>query len=298
MTKQKPFIKYIDISNFFPESQVVISDYICTLCNGVYNQPYMDSCGHVFCNACLETQMENSSGKCPINNQIIIRDKICPINFLTQIIAKQSITCVNKDKGCDWSGKFLELEDHLGYDCKKHFIKCKHEKCTKMVLREDHESHELSCEYKPEKCEYCNIEIPKIEMIIHLDDICPNILVECPQKCDEMIERCKLNYHNTVECENILNNCHYKIYGCEDKFFKKEMNKHLEINHEKHNLLLLSFFNNFQIGFLDRLSKLETSFKNYSDKIVNIEKQLKGKNGFEMLKHKRERERDHKNEFD
>ena len=40
--------KSLELDDFLPESRLVIDEYYCTLCKGIYMHPTVDDCGHVY----------------------------------------------------------------------------------------------------------------------------------------------------------------------------------------------------------------------------------------------------------
>ena len=45
--------KHLDVDYFFEKDKNSVKDYICFLCKGVYFEPYVDRCGHIFCKECI-----------------------------------------------------------------------------------------------------------------------------------------------------------------------------------------------------------------------------------------------------
>ena len=60
LQKSEIFEKQLDIINFLPECQEILRDYLCPLCEGVYKDPIIDQCNHVFCIQCIEKSLKGS----------------------------------------------------------------------------------------------------------------------------------------------------------------------------------------------------------------------------------------------
>jgi len=95
-----------------------MQDFICPLCNGILYEPIQDSCQHVFCLSCYNKCKENNIN-CPISNKPFINEKSTQLSLISNVINKMNVYCVNKNKNCNWIGKFLQLKSHLLKDCQK-----------------------------------------------------------------------------------------------------------------------------------------------------------------------------------
>jgi hypothetical protein len=180
LNKTFSFEKRFDVTDFLPESQEILKDYICHLCKGVLNDPVIDSCTHchVYCRSCIEKSLKQSKA-CPVETNNVIDEKaLHPIKFVVNILEKQSIYCTNKNRNCKWSGKFSALDDHLNTNCQKNPVKCKNSGCEDIVLREQFENHFRSCQYRSISCADCNASIPYIFQKHHVND-CPKFKILC-----------------------------------------------------------------------------------------------------------------------
>ena len=43
----------LSLLNFTEESRQKLQEYICPLCKGIYIDPVIDSCAHIFCKKCF-----------------------------------------------------------------------------------------------------------------------------------------------------------------------------------------------------------------------------------------------------
>ena len=91
--------KIVKLANFTPEAQSLISDYVCTICDGVYTKPVMDPCGHVFCQNCIENHLKDNP-LCPYPpHNDIANQKLSNASFIEQILGKQQLNCLYKADG-------------------------------------------------------------------------------------------------------------------------------------------------------------------------------------------------------
>ncbi len=261
--------KTLELDDFLPESRLVIDEYYCTLCKGIYMHPTVDDCGHVYCRDCLFKYMETSSS-CPVSNNMLDRSKITSIKFIANILDKQSVYCKKRKLGCQWIGKLSDLEPHLKNDCLKNEVKCRNIDCKKEILREEEESHFLVCEHKRVPCKDCGSEILLVDQTNH-SKLCPKFKVECYQQCGEFVERGELEFHAKNVCENSVVQCIYYAQGCKENVLKKNFNSHLTEYYEKHQFLIFKVFEDFDKMFNSRISALEEVYENFTKKINTLE---------------------------
>ena len=161
------FERQLDINNFLPECQDTLRDYLCPLCEGVYKDPIIDECNHVFCKNCIEKSLKTTKA-CPlIPANMIDEKKLSSIKFVTNILDKQSLYCLNKSKDCKWFGKLQVLSNHLTIDCKKQAINCVNPGCEHKVPREEMVNHQNVCDYRTINCSDCNSSIAFILQSFH-----------------------------------------------------------------------------------------------------------------------------------
>ena len=66
--------KTLCLDDFTEESRQFVVDYICPLCKGIYYNPVIDPCGHIFCQRCFNAFTSSIKPqivelRCPITNQ-------------------------------------------------------------------------------------------------------------------------------------------------------------------------------------------------------------------------------------
>jgi len=260
------FTRYLEIDQF--EDKLIIQDYICPLCTGVYNNPVVDGCGHVFCNDCINQSLTKSV-YCPISYRDISNDSCHQIPFINSIISKHIINCKNK---CGWKKPLSNYQKHLDEECPNILLNCMFANCKECYLRSEKTVHESACEWRLIECEHCKSLVAFVEMQKHYE-VCPKIRVICWQDCGISIERCELENHVKNNCRNTLVECFLAVHGCSKKYrrfdelahyeesklehysvISKSLTQTSEIKLEKEKIEKLEEFNEL---LQQRLSKLE-----------------------------------------
>jgi hypothetical protein len=224
------FSRYYEIDQF--EDKMIIQDYICPLCGGVYNNPVVDGCGHVFCSDCITLSMKKSVF-CPISYRDLSKDSFHQIPFINSIISKHVINCKNR---CGWKKNLSFYKSHLEEECPNILLTCKFDCCNECYLRSEKEAHEANCDFRLINCEFCKDSIPFVKLNDHYD-ICPKVKIYCDQACDMEIERCERDEHILNICPRTLVSCALEAFGCcggyprfeEEKHNKEFKYKHIEM---------------------------------------------------------------------
>lgn len=229
------YTKFVTVEDFKLESQSRILDFKCVLCQGIYLNPVIDQCEHIFCEACFKIAYAKSHA-CPITNNPIKSSPI-KVNLISSILERQSLYCRNKTKGCEWSGFYRDLSSHLSNECMKETVRCLYDNCQSKFLREEYSDHIDNCSYRTIKCPDCQMEFLSNQNKDH-ELKCLKRKIQCTQGCNLLIERDNISNHIKNDCLFTLTDCPYAKYGCEDRFFKKDKDKTISETTEKHLLLL------------------------------------------------------------
>lgn len=238
MSFVRNYNQFIEVDDFLPECRLIIAEYLCTLCTGVYYNPTMDTCGHIFCRECIEKHVETIK-KCPISGCELTKANLNPVPFIKQILDKQKVYCKNKKAGCEWTGTYQNLEKHLQEDCNNQLIKCTNKDCEEYLLKLDLNKHLQVCEYKESECpNSCGRTFTKIGLSYHIEQ-CPKVKINCTQNCDERLERTEMEKHLKMTCPNTIIECTFSVAGCEVKLARSSMSAHIKSAIEKHLNLLL-----------------------------------------------------------
>lgn len=215
------YTRYLEIDQF--EDKLIIQDYICPLCTGVYNNPVVDGCGHVFCSECINLSLTKSV-YCPISYRDISKDSCHQIPFINSIISKHIINCKNK---CGWKKPLSNYQLHLDQECPNILLNCKFAYCKVCYLRSEKTTHEAACEWRLIECVHCKSSVAHVEMEKHFS-VCPKIFVFCGQDCGVEVERIELENHIKADCQNTLVECMFAEHGCSKKYKRAEEIEHYE----------------------------------------------------------------------
>ncbi|XP_054290372.1 TNF receptor-associated factor 6-like [Macrosteles quadrilineatus] len=84
----------------------------CPICLTCLKDPLLTSCGHRFCQECIQEWLKKQDGLCPIDSQALsITKDLFPDNFTRREIAQQTRNC--PVEGCSQLLPLLEIEKHI-----------------------------------------------------------------------------------------------------------------------------------------------------------------------------------------
>lgn len=274
------YTKYLEIEQF--EDKLIIQDYICPLCTGVYNNPVVDGCGHVFCQKCIDLSMTKTI-YCPISYRDLGKDSFHQIPFISSIISKHIINCKNK---CGWKKALSFYQAHLDEDCPNVLQKCKFENCKEFFLRSEKTQHEANCEFRLIMCDHCKNYFAFVELDKHLATSCPNVKIACLQDCSLEIERCQMEDHIKQLCENTLVQCVFSEFGCSENFKRKDENSHYETRSIAHLKVLGKDVIQENKTLKQKISVLEEEQKLLQEAMQKLEKYVE--NNIKLIKSQQE----------
>lgn len=124
-------------------------------------------------------------------------------------------------------------------------------------------SHVVKCEFRPAKCgnEGCKVVYSKMHEDEH-DGVCAYKVLECEQKCGEMILRREMDRHCITVCRMKMVNCPFYQVGCGSAFPGCFVMKHCNEFLKQHLVLLMKVKNEMGLGeneIKERADKLEKS---------------------------------------
>ena len=263
--------------------QNILKSFICPLCQGILDDATLEYCGcmKVYCKNCLKLYREMNKNKCPFTGNVCLKE---PESFplFNKILSNYEMKCHNFNKGCQWVGKYNNYKNHLKNECLKENVKCPNEKCNLIILRENLEKHLNECLYKKIKFDLCHnyIEFNLLEK--HLNE-CKKTKINCPQGCNMQIERSEMENHLSTSCQNKIINCPFEKLGCTDTFQKKYLEKRIENDRFKHEMMLVNLcseLKNQNERFKVMLYLLSKNYENLKSSGINKKKslELKSKN--------------------
>ena len=158
--------------------------------------------------------------KCPLCNCTF--STVVPDKLLLRTLNDKSVYCTHNDAGCDWTGKLINLDQHLNAmpdsekrmeGCSVQTIKCSY--CDDSFKRSDMFEHELKCPRRPITCIHCEtFSAPEAELEDHWKE-CKGYPVQCENKCGETIKREKMAEHLKEHCPLTVVKCEYSYAGCD-----------------------------------------------------------------------------------
>ncbi len=263
------YTKKLDLQDFIQASQNMISDYICELCQGVYWDPHVDGCGHVYCKECFYKFIDSSKKSlCPTTLLEIDLNLVAPIKFVAAILEKQTLRCSHKS--CGWLGKLIDLHPHLDSECLFEPVSCPFENCLhRKILRKNITEHQETCDFRPSQCINCAEKLFLGDKNSH-KKICKKELIACVQDCGEMVERERETSHIAKECGFSLVTCQYYEFGCEVEIMKKDLKAHLIDKVNYHNLCVCKFLKNFKVNLVSRVESIEKKIQQNNEKFDDI----------------------------
>jgi hypothetical protein len=236
------FEKNLEVEYFFEKERNSVKDYICYLCKGVYFEPYVDKCGHIFCRECIFKHLSKHC-ECPISKEKQIINDLTFIGLLSDLLNSKHIYCKNKNVGCNWTGALPEFQNHVNVLCDYEEVNCKNKGCPEKLFRSNLKIHLPNCDYRMIKCEFCSIDVAYNELFTH-HQICPKFIIPCEQNCKEKIIREDMENHRKLFCIKTKINCPFKRFGCKEEIMRESIEDHLVKEIMMHQLMMLGYMNN------------------------------------------------------
>ena len=104
------------------------------------------------------------------------------------------LNCINK---CGTQLKRCEMQNHCENKCQYRKVNCKH--CRVIILFKEIDTHNKTCPEFPLLCSNeCLKELTRKQLKSHIENDCPNTIIECPYKkmgCEEMMKRRDVEDH-------------------------------------------------------------------------------------------------------
>ena len=197
-------------------------------------------CGNHICGSCVKNLDETRP--CPICKALIY-DKVCNKSH-QRAVASLKVRCLNKEKGCQWTGEVKQVQTHLSQNngnCQYQLYNCKY-KCGENFFRSSLIDHETKkCIKRQTECQYCNKYRSTYEDVTsEHSKVCPLYPVLCPNDCGNNIKRIELDTHTSTHCPQRKVNCEFVVIGCKWSDKEEQLGQHLEEKWREHIALALS----------------------------------------------------------
>ena len=206
----------------------------CSICLQVLREPFLVSCcGYRFCHSCIQP-LQKRKRPCPLCNS---KFSTLPDKQLQRILNEKQVYCTNKESGCPWRGKLVELEDHSGW-CSYLLVQCPH--CHQMFQKATIELHQIKCSSKLVKCKFCKSHEDTFKRLVsvHVKE-CPMYPVSCPNDCGSKPFRKNLSNHLDEKCPLAMLDCFFKYAGCTELVARRDMPQHREENSAEHIIMTM-----------------------------------------------------------
>ena len=110
MSKQTK--KYRKDQRFFVEKEKIGKYLTCPICQEIFDEPTRISCGHTFCNNCInQWEKKSKNDKCPLCREHYIKRYSGKDLIALSMINDAIVTCIYK--GCPWKEKLSDLHHHI-----------------------------------------------------------------------------------------------------------------------------------------------------------------------------------------
>ncbi|EAL73330.1 hypothetical protein DDB_G0267754 [Dictyostelium discoideum AX4] len=178
------------------------------------------------------------------------------------------------NNGCKEILTIDQLDSHLK-QCEYRFLKCTNlyanDLCSELDIcgydyrYNQSEKHRDECPYGIIGCTLCGKDCSRVDIESHTENHCPKLLVKCPTcNQDQLIARCDLDDHLSVDCAMIEIDCILKESGCKERVKRNQLANHL--SSDNHLLFINNQFNQ-QNDIINQL-KLELSHCNDLNEIL------------------------------
>ena len=244
----------------------VSEDFVCGLCKHVAREPRLtECCGMTVCRVCISPVIEDKKS-CPSCEKAVV------VTFLNvrdnQRILTLEVRCIMKDRGCEWTDKLEGLEAHLDVnagDCEYVDVECPN-RCDQPIQKRSQATHLAnSCPKREYACQYCNFKATYA--IIYNDHWpqCSFYPVPCLHGCGiQAIERGDVEAH-LLQCPLEEVECKFWHAGCNTKLPRRDLEKHMEENTQKHLALMSETNLRMRREFENKLQQQQDEIQRYAE---------------------------------
>lgn len=205
----------------------------CPICQQPFLEPLTTICGHTFCKSCIyecfkafnHNRNDDLKGSCPLDRTPLdpsnVNDLFPTPLLVTNLIDDLQVSCLNHERGCEWTGCRWELEHHVISDCGYTGVHCNGKRnisneikdesaanndtgdndndndniCTIMIERRFLSDTDNECVHKIFPCEFCNTDVTKISQELHLSNECIYNYQTCDLCLNDVIPLKNLHKH-------------------------------------------------------------------------------------------------------
>eukprot|EP00731_Ephydatia_muelleri_P015032 Em0008g752a len=267
----------------------------CPICLSAMRNPVQTECGHLFCRGCLEPILDGPNPLCPLDKTAISTAGVFPDNACKREILSLDVYCDASKNGCPWIGPLKELDSH-SQGCEYSDVLCR--QCGLNVQNRTFSVHQTKeCPMRPVQCQFCNQIIPVGQLETHIENVCPQYLRSCPNRCvpGPQFTLQQLEAHlnpRTGDCPLAEILCPFKQYGCTFVCERKKMPLHLNEYQIQHTYLQADY----SVVMKGQVDKIIETTEHLSIRVSAVENQMSSVLGLlEGLKQRFENEHDRQN---
>ena len=163
-----------------------------------------------------------------------------------------------------------EVELHVNSECPNTLLNCENE-CGIKIKRSEMQNHyKNECQNRKIHCTQCSVIILYKEIDTH-NGTCPEFPLLCPNECLKDLLRKEMESHIENDCPNTMIECPYKEMGCEAVMKRCEIVEHEQRSESKHLKNVLIYFSN-------EVEQMKSNFKSQEQTYELEIKQLKREN--------------------
>jgi hypothetical protein len=132
---------------------LVDEELLCSICTDIIQQPRCCHAGHVFCEECIKTWLQNNS-TCPIGREQLEPQQLAHVRPLERMVDRIRVRCPNRGpgrswacgaSGCGWVGLCADRAAHLDNECVYQPVPCTLPGCDETVPRRRLAAHMRTC---------------------------------------------------------------------------------------------------------------------------------------------------------
>ena len=121
----------------------------CPICCNLFERPMRTPCGHIFCDGCITSWMEQKSEgeriPCPECRSVVETTALQPDRLADRLVSNVDTYCQLAKLGCPWVGKRGSLGSHLAHECEYVTVTCAHTMCGAQMFRFQLAEHMRTC---------------------------------------------------------------------------------------------------------------------------------------------------------
>ncbi|KAM9860617.1 TNF receptor-associated factor 6 [Aulostomus maculatus] len=196
--------------------------YECPICLMALRNAIQTPCGHRFCKNCIEKSIRDTGQKCPVDNEMLLMDQLFPDNFAKREILSLTVRCPNA--GCVEKMELRHLENHSA-QCPFATVPCP--QCQQSVRKSYLEKHKMAeCKRRPVSCPDCVASFVYEEIELH-EQLCPFASIKC-QYCEMDLIRDQMVSHCETDCPKAPIACNFSTFGCKERMQRHNLAQHMQ----------------------------------------------------------------------